>query len=603
METRHFVIEHFEGPKAGGTYTIIAKDALKLADNDRAKAPYVNNGVLNADLSNSATSFTLTPTGIGNLEYAASGLVSIGGKEVVSYTRSGDVFTITRGQLGTVATEHKSEDRVQEVLTYTGQDPGDIIYDLLVNYAGIPSVYISLDDWNAETEAYLQRVYTANIAEPTGVTDLVSELIEQAALAVWWDDRSSKIRLRVLRPLADDASQFTDENIISGTLDIREQPEQRLSEVWVYYGQRNPLEPLNRYDNYTSIEVTLDPQAEDNFQAPAIKTITSRWIARFGRTSASRVGALLLARYRDPPRAFDFEVWRSPSGLEDVQIGGGYQVGSEFIQDASGLPALVPVMITSLRPGPDRYIAHAEEMSFTYSAQSGSGGDIEAEDPDNHVITIDSDTFNFNLRTVHDSLYAPIGEDAGDITITVISNSGVKVGSGSLSVQAFVVGDWDDPDVPITIINNGRIQGRGGNGGTSITSVGQATGGNGGTAIYTRKSITIENNGEIYGGGGGGGGSWDSSDFGIGVGAGGAGYQPGANGSPAATTETGGIGYHSGTGGDGRGGDGGGFGEAGDPGTGGATFNAPGGAAGKAVDGVSYVTFTTAGTRAGPEVN
>lgn len=36
METRHFVIESTDGPDTAGVYRIVAKDILKLADNDRA---------------------------------------------------------------------------------------------------------------------------------------------------------------------------------------------------------------------------------------------------------------------------------------------------------------------------------------------------------------------------------------------------------------------------------------------------------------------------------------------------------------------------------------------------------------------------------------
>lgn len=599
METRHFVIEHFQGPSIDGTYTIIAKDVLKLADNDRAKAPFMNNGVLDATLTDVATSATLSPTGIGNLEYAASGYVAIGGKEVCAFTRSGDVLTLTRAQYSTVAVAHAQEDRVQQLLIYTGENPATIISDLLQTYAGVPASYIADADWQAEVDTYLQRVYTGVIAEPTGVSALISELIEQAALALWWDDRSQQMRLRVLRPILD-ASTFDDGNTLEGSFTSREQPEQRLSEVWVYYGQRNPLEPLDRLDNYRSIEVTIDPQAEANYGSPAVKTITSRWIAAFGRTSASRVGALLLARYRDPPRLFSFEVWRSDSGLEDVQLGAGYNLGAWCIQDESGAAALVPVQITSLRPGPDRYIAQAEEMVFSYTAESGGGGVIGAEDPDEHVIVIDTDAFNVNLRTVHDSLYEPVPADAGDITVTVYINSGVKVGSSSPLDFALSVGTWADPDVPITIINNGRIQGAGGKGGRRAVGV-NINPVAGGPAIYTRKTVTIENNGTIYGGGGGGGQQEPPpASGGSSSGGGGAGYTPGlgGGGTPSGTdgtTESAGtgVGSHGGY----EAGNGGGFGAAG------VSKTTAGGAAGNAVDGVSYVTFSTAGTRAGPEIN
>ncbi|WP_439363076.1 hypothetical protein ACNJYD_19805 [Bradyrhizobium sp. DASA03005] len=59
METRHFVIDSFDGPTPDGKYTIIAKDVLKFADGDRAQAPALSNGYLSADITAAATSATL----------------------------------------------------------------------------------------------------------------------------------------------------------------------------------------------------------------------------------------------------------------------------------------------------------------------------------------------------------------------------------------------------------------------------------------------------------------------------------------------------------------------------------------------------------------
>ena len=396
METRHYVMDSFNGPSPDGSFSITAKDALKLADDDRSQAPRLSNGSLLADITSSATALTVTPSGVG-AEYRTSGYVAIGGKEVVAYTRpaggndagtvllchfdgannatsttdsstsartitangnvklstadkifgtasatfdgtgdfwsladnaawtfsgnftldcwakittlasartlichstdlnnmwrlyvttggalrfeivssgvvafsvqtddslvsagawvhlaatrqsstfrlfiggslrasgfttaaipnftstlkigiSGngvadamlgfmdevrissvarwvanffpygaaydngtvDNFTITRAQYNTTAIAAKAEDIVQQCLLYTGQDPAVIMQDLLVNYAGVDPSFVSLSDWQAETAAYLSRVYTTIIAQPVGVKTLMCELI------------------------------------------------------------------------------------------------------------------------------------------------------------------------------------------------------------------------------------------------------------------------------------------------------------------------------------------------------------------------------------------------------------------------------------------
>lgn len=596
METRHYVIESFSGPTPDGVYTIVAKDILKLTDNERATCPVVNNGVLNAAITNVATSATLTPTGIGDLEYPASGYATIGGKEVVLFSRSGDSLTITRAQFNTVAIAHNQADRVQVMQQFTATDPADLLLTFLL-FSGVPGSYVPHSEWQAETAAYLQQLYTGYIAEPTGCGELINEVLEVAGLYLWWDDLNRKLRLRVIREIAAEAAIFNDLNILEGSLTIEEQPDARLSQVWVYYGQRNPLEPLSRLDNYPSIEVTFDGDAEESYGSSLIHVLPTRWIALGGRSIASRTGQLILARYRDPPRKFSFEVWRnSEQSINDVQLGGSYQLGSWAIQDDEGNPANVPIIVTSLRPGPDRYIVEAEELSLTFNAQSGSGDPIDPFDPDAHVIVIDNDAYNVNLRTLHDTLYGSIGPDAGDITVTCYINSGVKVGSSSTALPAFDIGTWEDAATPITLIVNGRIQGKGGNGGLY-----NVPGTVGGPALYSRKTFTLQNNGQIWGGGGGGGGSRNSSQtpptFTGQGGGGGAGFNPGSGGNPQptnglsganGTTEAGGAGAGPFFGSDA--GDGGGPGQSGGSGTGGVE-NSAGAGPGLGLDGNSFATI------------
>jgi hypothetical protein len=174
MDTRHYTIDETDGPSFGAVYTITAKDLLKVADDDRAQAPQLSNGSLAGSLDSSIMSATLSPGGIGDLEYPASGWVCLGGKEVCAFTRSGDALTITRGEFGTVAQGHDSGDRVQLVLRYTGDDPADIIYDLLTDYAGVDPARINLADWQAETAAHLGVIYARTITEPMSVNQLVS---------------------------------------------------------------------------------------------------------------------------------------------------------------------------------------------------------------------------------------------------------------------------------------------------------------------------------------------------------------------------------------------------------------------------------------------
>ena len=604
MEVRHFVIESNSGPDLAGRYTITAKDILKFADGDRAQAPVLSQGFIGGALDAVDTTFSLSPAGIGNAEYPASGYLCIGGDEIVSFTRSGDALTVVRGQFNTAAAAHDAGSRVQLCLHYDAQDPADILADLFENYAAVDPAYIPLDDWLVETGAYLQRLYTALIPEPTDVRKLVNEIIEQSALAMWWEPLTQEIKLQVLRGIPTSAQTFTPENTLKGSFGVAEQPNSRVSQVWIYFGQRDPTRTLDEIDNFRSTAIVADLEAEDTYGGAAIKKIFSRWIPFGALSVAQRVGQIQLARFKDPPRKFGFEVFRDYQGNElPPSLGGGYLLSAWPLQDVTGASVPAPVQVTKLDPQPDRYRVEAEEILFAT---------IDPGDLTNRVITINSDINDVNLRTLHDDIYPVItGSESPEITVTCVVTSGAIVGSSNGSTPAFDVGSWPVMGIPITVQVAGRIQGAGGDGG------GDSSGGPGemgGTALYTRYAINLDDaSGLLWGGGGGGGRargvvSFPATDSRRG-GGGGAGRIPGdggavsggtsnINGNPGAL-DTGGGG---GSGGGGTGGTGGTPGNAGGSGNG--NQGSAGGAAGRSIDGISFVTTTSGpGDRRGPQVN
>jgi len=242
---------------------------------------------------------------------------------------------------------------------------------------------------------------------------------------------------------------------------------------------------------------------------------------------------------------------------------------------------------------------------------------------------------NFNLAT-----YLGISNPTiVDITVS----SGTHFVSTDNTVPAFNVGSLPiGSSVRLSLPTDSSITGRGGNGGYGSNSEGNQSmaGDFGGTGLYTRFPISLTNNGLIGGGGGGGGGaggrrvynaagnggggaggyheSIDSNQIvasdgttGLspgtnvtvpaGVGGIGAGPRTDGSTSPRASDGTrtnGGLGSDDALNiGNRIGGTGGNLGVAG------LAVVAAGGAAGNAIDGHSYITYVTAGTISGGQVN
>lgn len=232
----------------------------------------------------------------------------------------------------------------------------------------------------------------------------------------------------------------------------------------------------------------------------------------------------------------------------------------------------------------------------------------------NRDISVNSSNYNIKAAAI-----AAGWDQIAPLTAIITINPGVVVGSTSVSTAAIDSGTTFPVGSTLTIINNGTIKGKGGNGANcrwvSASSGYWAYNGgkeNGGTAIKTTIPTTVINNGVIAGGGGGGayiGGYVGDSSSGGEAGGGGAGADVGAAAnlsleyagviawSTAGNSTGGGAGTsYSGTAGP----SGGALGAAGGNGTyytyGGGSVPTAGGAAGKYIEGIALTTWSgTAG--------
>ncbi len=502
METRHFIIDSVAGPDSSGKFTITCKDALKLADGKKAQAPVLSNGEIAANITDSATSLTLTPSGIGDSEYPASGYINLGGEEICSFTRAADVMTIVRGQYNTSATDHDEGARVQLCLEYSAQIVTDIINDLLADYANVPSSYIPLVDWNGEDSTYINRTYSALIPEPESVTDLVNELLQQTASNIWWDDINKLMQFSVLKAVDTDATTYSDNLILADSFSAKDQNNKRVSQVWTYFGQINPLEDLKKNFNYSRTQINVNLESETNFDGtPSIKRIYSRWIDEAAREAAERLNELVLSRYATPPRLLGFTLQRAPE-LTRPALAGGYNVENWTLQTDKGFAQTVPVQVTQMKSTDANFIIQAEEVLYSET--------VAPVDPQEKAVEFATD------EETDIDLYAKALAGAGSNTPPEVGDtwtftvkSGVTIGSTSTGTYAIETGVWP-AGITVKLVNNGTIVGKGGAGGAASVVTGPVAsnvnnGTSGGDSVNASSDLEITNNGVIGGGGGGGG--------------------------------------------------------------------------------------------------
>jgi hypothetical protein len=325
MQVRHYLIDTITGPDSNGKVSIVAKDPLKLADRQKSQAPALTTGELNADID--ATKTTITVIKAQLADYPTSGTLRID-DELMTYTGRTNIGTvddviiqftgITRGTDGSQADIHDTDSNVQLCLRYTDTQVWDVAYDLLTTYAKIPSSYIPYADWNAEGAVWLPQFNVSTlITEPTGVADLLYELMEQVLFYIWWDERDQEIKLRAIRPIIGDAPVFTDDNnIIENSVSFSTDPKNRVSQVWVYYNPRNRAEDVDNASNYQQIELRadLDAESDNQYGESRIRKIYARWIQN--NAQAINLAARLLGASFNNPKyikirvdAKDRQIW------------------------------------------------------------------------------------------------------------------------------------------------------------------------------------------------------------------------------------------------------------------------------------------------------
>ena len=328
--TRHYIITNFSGPDNDGNVSIEGKDILAIADNDRAVVPRPSQGVLTLDLSDSATSLTLTPEGIGNLEYPSSGIAAIGA-ELVTYTRSGDNITLTgRGLNGTQQRSHRQGDTFQKTFSPRNDRIDFVVRDILLE-AGVPSDFIPFDDWNEEAGRWATTLrLTADIMKPEGAAKLIGELAI-LGVTIWWDDVDQKIKFLVNRPVDTEVVKDLSDTTTNITVTKEDRDDARLTELIFRSVQIDPSRGTSD-DNFSRTRVTIDAESKlpEAYGDTRIKEINCRWLNQ-GDDAVIRILSIrYLNRFKFSPVRYTIEMdYKDDMAIADVARITSYKITSD----------------------------------------------------------------------------------------------------------------------------------------------------------------------------------------------------------------------------------------------------------------------------------
>lgn len=334
FEVQEYDIIDIEGP-TNSKVKITAKDVLVRTYDRKSQYPELSTGELLSDITDVATTATLTPSGIGNSEYPASGTLSIG-KEAITFTRSGDTLTLTRAQWGTEAKAHKAGDTVQICETFN-ENIITALDRILTTGAGLPSAYIPTTAWEAERDLWMSNATVYGILmKPESIEKVIGEWSESFMFDIWWNATDQQVDIKALSPEPSGVAVNTlteGANIKQGSLKVERKSKDRYTEIRVGYNKIDYSEK-NDIEQFASWQFAADAtrSSTDLYNGNSIKTILSRWFT--AQSNAVGLAGRLLARFADTPEVITFKLDQKDHGK--VAMAGRIEINSWQFQDLTG---------------------------------------------------------------------------------------------------------------------------------------------------------------------------------------------------------------------------------------------------------------------------
>ena len=368
-----YQIESISGIDSSGKVTIKAKDPLKLTQKEKATCPIANSGVLLAAITGTPATFTLTPTGVGNDEYDASGYVRIE-DEIIQFARSADVMTVvSRATWGSVSADHAIDEKVQQCKSWSATNVVDILDDLIRDFTDINPNFIDDTGWAAQKAGFLSTQSLTNIlSEPVGVDKLLNELITDNLFDLWWDDRSSLIKIRSFIPYnvnSPPAPLGDRYHFVKGKTKQADRQDKLITQVRVIYEPRNYTEASDEKDfRYAYIAANTDSEGVDQYNEKRIKTITTSWFSAANRGIAISLASRLLQRYNRAPIELTFSLDVKD---DDLAIADNFRTDTKANQDVDGSNKDVWMQVISVQEDQKNSLVKYKALSLELIGRYG----------------------------------------------------------------------------------------------------------------------------------------------------------------------------------------------------------------------------------------
>lgn len=365
--TRNYIVDSVAW-SSNGRVVVTAKDILSPLS--EILTPTINDATLVSGIDEDDASFTVTD---GD-QYAALGVIRID-NEIMTFGRVGTTFTVLRAQFGTEPAEHDAGALVQQCRFLN--DRVDVVLEDLFTIDGqIDPAFVNAGgSWTAEGDKWLNGYnVTGVISEPTKISTLVGELFEQCSCVAWWDEVNQVIPLKAVRPVDTTLESITELNgeqhIIINSVAEKPRPEQRVDQVWFYYGIKDYAADLDKPNNFSRVRVTVAAAAQQNYKTedkPMVRAIYSRWLPQGALGAVITTSTRILQRLQDTPKDISFALDAKDRA---VFTGDVVMLTVQSIIDQYGAPLPTMLQVTSTEDANDGHTIEYVATLFGLSQRS-----------------------------------------------------------------------------------------------------------------------------------------------------------------------------------------------------------------------------------------
>ena len=371
--------------------TIKCKDPMTLADELKAKVPVPSEFSLKTAVVFGTNDNEILLTTAGSdataeqlqAEYGTSGFVRIN-EEIIAYTRSEgdanmDFHNSNRGEWGTSEASHDAGDTVQKCVAFGQYDGGgtgvtinDVAYELLVTQAGVPAeacnnttggVYSWVDEKNNWLSTF--RIDTI-LSEPKEVNKQLSQLGGMVGVNFFYDDLTSQIVMRAETPEIDTTGivRVTDDHIIEDSYKLIQADKDRVSRVYYYYNERNPVEDRDKPKSFKNLYVNIDSDSETAFEyGKESNKVIYGWGVKDTSTATS-ISQRLLNRFKKTPITCTFKL---DASYDQLSTGDHFYLSTRHITDIYGAPKIqteMQVLSTKFDSKNQQFLIKAKQFRF-----------------------------------------------------------------------------------------------------------------------------------------------------------------------------------------------------------------------------------------------